>query len=127
MSLSRFESRFVRLRENEPTGMTAPAVLRHSLAMLADLAADTPETDAERARGMLTRAAVRIESLFLDWPDIAKPLAGWRRDLVFYPADNGQQLRCHAIREAERLMKSAEETFNETGGEDAYRSSSMSQ
>ncbi|RVU36644.1 hypothetical protein EOI86_15820 [Hwanghaeella grinnelliae] len=128
MSLSRFESRFVRLQNDYPTGMTATAVLRRALAMLADLAADTLETDAEQARGLLTGAARRIETLFADWPDIAGPLVDWRRMISLFPADDGKALRCHAIREAERMMRSASEGDPaESGGEDAYRSSSMSQ
>jgi len=128
MSLSRFESRFVQLREDDPTGSTAPAILQRAMAMLADLAADTPEEDAERARAMLTQAALRMETAFRDWPDITEPLAGWRRDVTLCPADDGRALRCHAIRAAERLLRSAVETAAEEGlGDDAYRSSSMSQ
>ena len=127
MSLSRFESRFVRLQDDYPTGITAPAVLRRALAMLADLAADTLETDAERARSMLTRAGNRIETLFQDWPDIAGPLADWRRAVTLFPADDGQHLRCHAIREAERMMQTAEAAPARADGDESYRSSSMSQ
>ena len=128
MSLSRFESRFVRLRNDYPAGMTATAVLKRALAMLADLAADTLETDAESARALLTGAGRRIETLFSDWPDIAGPLADWRRMIALFPADDGKALRCHAIREAERMMRLASEgDLVKTGGEDAYRSSSMSQ
>lgn len=128
MSLSRFESRFVRLQNDYPTGMTATAVLQRALAMLADLAADTPEIDAENARGLLTGAGRRIETLFTDWPDIAGPLADWRRMISLFPADDGKALRCHAIREAERMIRLASEGDPvQTGGEDAYRSSSMSQ
>ena len=127
MSLSRFESRLVRLQDDYPTGITAPAVMRRAIAMLADLAADTLETDAEKARGLLVHAALRIETLFQDWPDIATPLADWRRDVTLYPADDGQEVRCRAIREAERMMRSSNEAPGLAAGKDAYRSSSMSQ
>ena len=128
MSLSRFESRFVRLQEDYPTGMTAPAVLRRALAMLADLAANTLETDAVRARSMLEQASIRIETLFQDWTDVAERLAGWRRDVIFAPAEDGRGVRSHAIREAERMMRAlAEEIPTAAVGEDAYLSSFMSQ
>lgn len=128
MSLSRFESRFVRLREDYPTGISPTAVLQRSLAMLADLAADTLETDAERARTFLTGSAQRIETLFQDWPDVADPLADWRRMISLCPAEDGKALRCHAIREAERMLRAASEKEPaRNAGADAYRSSSMSQ
>ena len=128
MSLSRFESRFVRLEQDYPTGMTATAVLQRALAMLADLAADTLETDAERARTLLSGAALRIETLFRDWPDVAEPLTDWRRDITFFPADEGRALRCRAIREAERRIRSiVEEAPASMDDGKAYRSSSMSQ
>ena len=127
MSLSRFESRFVRLQDGQQTGITAPATLTRALAMLADLAADTLETDAETARSMLTQACKRIETLFQDWPDIAAPLADWRRTVTLFPADDGQHLRCHAIREAERMMRPAEATPIWSDDDEPYRSSSMSQ
>ncbi|WP_425407522.1 hypothetical protein [Hwanghaeella sp.] len=128
MSLSRFESRFVRLEQDYPTGMTAPAVLQRALAMLADLAADTLETDAERARILMTGAALRIETLFRDWPDVVAPLTEWRRDITLFPADDGMALRCRAIRQAESRIRSiVEEAPPPTGDELPYRSSSMSQ
>lgn len=128
MSLSRFESRFIRLQDDYPTGMTAPAVLQRALAMLADLAADTLETDAGRARAMLEQASIRIESLFQDWADVAEALAGWRRGVTYFPAEDGRDVRSQAIREAERMMRRLAEDFS-TGKDDGdtYRSSSMSQ
>lgn len=128
MSLSRFESRFIHLRDDNPADLTVSAALQRAMAMLADLAADTPEEDVERARSMLTQASIRIETAFQHRPDIAGPIAGWRRDVSLCPADDGRTLRCHAIRAAERLLRAAGDGATDTPQEvDAYRSSSMSQ
>lgn len=134
MSLSQFEGRLAGLRNDIPTGPGPRAVLQrahalqNALAMLADLAADTLEPDAESARVMLVQAGRRIEAIYRDSPDIADPLAGWRRDVSLHPAADGRELRCHAIRTAERRLRAAMEDIDpDQEALEDYRSSSMSQ
>ncbi len=109
MSLSRFEARFIRLEQDRSVETSPAILLRNAMAMLADLAADTPEPEANMARGMLTASAARLETLFGTLNEVTGPLASWRRSVTLYPADDGRQLRCYAIHEAERVIRALSE------------------
>ena len=122
MALSAFD---LTLQSLHATGGKDLWVSRRLLAALADLAADNLEPTADTTRALLLQACDRIAEEWRQVPEIVETVQRWRRSVVFFPARDAREMRCFAVREAEKYLRATGRGMK--GPSETYRSSSVSQ